>query len=979
MVTRAPFAELFPPESEARNDAARRAALALRAARSTPVTEGLLAELRTALDEIDANRDTGASFRHITYGISRLEAEPIFAEVDTDGNLHAVYAIAGHQIMNVITYEVGDNIVFPSQIDADGNVTTGRLAGLARLRLSKGAPGQEADPVLVAETTLDSTARGTDTAYIYARYIFDADVFSSGVPSLVVVPMGKPVVDPRDGLMKWSNNPALAIYDALIRPDEEGGLAVPLELIDVDSFKEIADLAEETVATKRFTAVVTNTVPATSALLMSEAINPFQWCDQVQVNLQDGEVLPSGLSIGSTYYVIIRHDRANDVTLPAVALALTFDDAVNNIAVAIGPAATTFGLTKVAEPRYTIGATFRTNDSRSAVVTELVRSMAGSLLFSRGLLRLLGGQYTEPVAKINLDNVIGAINLDTRRPRSERFNHINGDYTSPGNLYRSAPYPIVNGGGVFQGDDGGEITFATLDLPFVQRPQQAQRLAKLELFKARQEVRATMPFDLRVYNVRAGENIELTVTELGWSDKLFEVTSRQLFLSSLDNRPFFGIEMSLRATDPIVYDFDADEEVVSSTARLTSLSSIRTVAPPGVPSVSESLFQTSVGAGLRVKVRLDWQAAPEPFFAHYHVRYRLSSETDWILLPDIETNFAEILDIAANTYDFEVATVNTIGVQSEVRQLLGVRILGLSAPPETPTNLSGQIVGNSTILQWDRHPALDVSHGGTIEVRHHTDCLGGRAEDAVLLATVTGDLTIVQVPAKRGCYYVRAIDQTGQASGFAEWGTDFLGPVVFAQLISGGAFSANDSDETKITIQEDPTFPSTNVNNTLLEDVGLQVLKLAPDNTWDDAADVDAIADVDLFAADPGAISAEGVYYFSSGVALTDLTRMRVETLIETLAVNTADSFDERPGLVDDYADFDGTPEVGAIDAWIEARFTRDDPLASPTWTPWQRIDTINLFHRGVEFRLQVRSNNPSYNCHVSQLRVLIREITSAD
>lgn len=360
------------------------------------------------------------------------------------------------------------------------------------------------------------------------------------------------------------------------------------------------------------------------------------------------------------------------------------------------------------------------------------------------------------------------------------------------------------------------------------------------------------------------------------------------------------------------------------------------------------------------------------------MRFKLSSATEWTRLPDTEDTFVEIRDLPLDRHDFEVRTVNSLGVRSVPVITANVLILGLQATPSALTNFGGQIVGTSALLSWDRHPALDVRRGGFIEIRHQTSSAGGNGANALLLARVSGDLTVAQVAAKRGTYYGRAVDQVGQFSDTVEWSTDNVAPVQFAQVISSGAFDPNDSSEAVITIQEDPTFPSTDPGNTMLEDTGAQVLKLQTAGTFDTAADVDAIVDFDAFGADENSIEPEGVYFFSSSIVLSALTRMRIETQIDSLTVNTASTFDERPGLVDGFESWDGAVEPGAVDAFIEARFTRDDPLGSPTWSPWERIDTRNLFHRGVEFRLQARSFDPAYNIHVSQLRVLVREVDPA-
>jgi len=281
------------------------------------------------------------------------------------------------------------------------------------------------------------------------------------------------------------------------------------------------------------------------------------------------------------------------------------------------------------------------------------------------------------------------------------------------------------------------------------------------------------------------------------------------------------------------------------------------------------------------------------------------------------------------------------------------------------------------VLTWDQSSDLDVRIGGKVDIRHQADPAGGLGESAVSIAEASGDAALAQVPFKRGTYYIRFIDQAGNASGFTEFSLDTRRPVPFAQLISAGVFSANNSTEDQVTIQEDPTFPSTNVGNTLSEDTVNQWLQLPAAQTWDDITNIDEVADIDAIGGD-GTVAPEGVYFFSTGIALNAVTRMMVETVIETEIVDESNSWDAIADI-DEVADIDaigaGTAQPGQADAWIEARTTRDDPAGSPTFGPWQRVDSGIFNHRAIEFRIQARSFADTVNIRIKQARVLVREL----
>lgn len=79
-----------------------------------------------------------------------------------------------------------------------------------------GAADQAADADMVArlsDWTTDHRLRGV--AYLYAGLVQHADVWTSGLPNFTAVVRGKNCYDPRDGITRWTQNPALILADYL--------------------------------------------------------------------------------------------------------------------------------------------------------------------------------------------------------------------------------------------------------------------------------------------------------------------------------------------------------------------------------------------------------------------------------------------------------------------------------------------------------------------------------------------------------------------------------------------------------------------------------------------------------------------------------------------------------------------------------------------------------------------------------------------
>jgi len=76
------------------------------------------------------------------------------------------------------------------------------------------------------------------TAYMYLRLTYDREKFTS-IPKITAIVKGRKVYDPRDDTIKWTDNPALCIYDFMI--NKRYGVGLNSALVDLDSVKAAAD------------------------------------------------------------------------------------------------------------------------------------------------------------------------------------------------------------------------------------------------------------------------------------------------------------------------------------------------------------------------------------------------------------------------------------------------------------------------------------------------------------------------------------------------------------------------------------------------------------------------------------------------------------------------------------------------------------------------------------------------------------------
>lgn len=193
---------------------------------------------------ITMSRDAAAA-RRVIYGQTRASGPIIFAHVagTKNSDLHIVIALAGHKLAEIGDILINDEIV---ELDVDGNATTSKYVG--KLRVHKWLGDQTtADALLVTESggvwTSAHICQGI--ACIYAKLVFDQDVFPQGIPNISAIVKGREVYDPRDESTAWTDNPALCALDYM--RDTDVGFAATDDEIDYASHAAAASVCDEAV------------------------------------------------------------------------------------------------------------------------------------------------------------------------------------------------------------------------------------------------------------------------------------------------------------------------------------------------------------------------------------------------------------------------------------------------------------------------------------------------------------------------------------------------------------------------------------------------------------------------------------------------------------------------------------------------------------------------------------------------------------
>ncbi|MDB4323446.1 phage tail protein [Akkermansiaceae bacterium] len=327
-------------------------------------------------------------------------------------------------------------------------------------------------------------------------------------------------------------------------------------------------------------------------------------------------------------------------------LPANIDDTLINSAVAVCNQTNTDAGTT----RYTCNGAFTTNLTPYDAINNILTSMGGTLWYAQGKWRVKPAYWTAPVLDLNEDDLRSSIGVSTRHSRRDNFNVVKGTFRGEESNWQTTDYPQVDSP-AFLAADNGQESVADVDLPFTDNSVESRRIARIALERNRQQLTVTASFGLNTMQVQVGDNVRLTNTRFGWTNKEFEVLSWNFGLTDgLD----LQVNMTLRETAESVFD-EVDDGVVYERDNTTLLS------PFDVPTVGIALqavtqsFVEKVSNSLRINVTSG--ASERVDYCDVQVKYRGSPQNiKQELLPN--ALIAAAVNIQPEQTLFEATLVN---------------------------------------------------------------------------------------------------------------------------------------------------------------------------------------------------------------------------------------------------------------------------------------------------------------------------------
>lgn len=228
------------------------------------------------------------------------------------------------------------------------------------------------------------------------------------------------------------------------------------------------------------------------------------------------------------------------------------------------------------EKRYTCNGSFTTDVDPQKVIGSIVDTMGGMVWYSQGKWGCKAAKYTTPVLALTEDDFRSGLSISTRNSRKDGFNKIIGLHRGAETNWQLANFPSFSSS-VFLNVDNNEESILEMQLPFVASSATAQRIAKLALYRNREQLQISGSFGMRCLNLTVGDLVTITYDRLGFSAKDFEVVEWSFGLAS---DMTLQVNMTLQEISEGVFAWDEQIDETSFESNNTTL-----VSPFSVPDI----------------------------------------------------------------------------------------------------------------------------------------------------------------------------------------------------------------------------------------------------------------------------------------------------------------------------------------------------------------------------------------------------------
>jgi hypothetical protein len=587
--------------------------------------------------------------------------------------------------------------------------------------------------------------------------------------------------------------------------------------------------------------------------------------------------------------------------------------------------------------RYTTNGTFTSDATPKDALDNLLRSMGGMLWYSQGKWGCKAAAYTSPVLSLNEDDLRSGLQIQTRNSRRDGFNKITGIFRGPESNYFETNYPTL-APATFLSVDNGQESELELALPYVNTSAMAQRIAKIALYRNREQLKISGSFGMRAYQLAVGDLVQITNTRLGFSNKVFEVVEWRFGLNS---DMALEVYMALQEISTEVFEWNADESLFESNN--TTL-----LSPFSVPDVAVVLTQEYRIINEHItNVLVANITSPNPERVdNVEVSIKKSTDANFNAVGLGDLGRFEILDIDTPlagsidqiVYEVRARAINALGVKGVYTSATKI-VEADTTGPTAPATFTKQLSSGTIFFNWTASVDLDLSY---YKMYHSSNTSAVFTDGSVIeiIEKIARPATTITYPALSGTFFIEPYDKSGNA-----------GTVASVTVLS------SDLPALGLTIEdvENPTFAGTKTNTTVVSsELQLTSYATAP---------------------------ATGTYEFTGYIDTTTVRTVRVSdeltiARVHANAVAGEVDWDDVPFNWDTWPDnwdtwTDEDANFGDFSVVVYVAATNDDPAGSPTWGAWT-VASGEKTGRAFKFKAELANVSNNVTPSVSVLKGIV-------
>lgn len=425
------------------------------------------------------------------------------------------------------------------------------------------------------------------------------------------------------------------------------------------------------------------------------------------------------------------------------------------------------------ENRYECNGQAVTSSTPDSIIGQILSSMGGTIAYSGGQVVVYAAAYRSPTVTLDETNMAGGFTVSTRLSARDRVNAVKGTFISSENQWAAADFPQITSATFLAADDG-VYHWRDVILPFTTSSSAAQRIARINLRQAREEIIFTAKFNLTAMQLRAGDTVNLTNANLGFSSKIFEVIAWSL--SSDGTPPTPVIELQLRETASTVYDWDvADEVAVESAPNTTLPSPFSITAPSNLTLTADGTTQFIQADGsVMPRIKVAWSAPNDQFVTSGGktvIEYKEGTATTYLTWSTVDGD--QTLDFISSdvrigtSYNVRLYAQSFFNTSSTYTAVASITPAKDTTAPSIPTGLTAVVgTGRAVSLDWNDNTEPDFSEYGIY--RNTTAVTPANANTNKIAEVRASRFVDTDVDIGTTYYYwLNAYDTVENVSGFA--------------------------------------------------------------------------------------------------------------------------------------------------------------------------------------------------------------------